>query len=767
MQYGSKNISKVQYGSKNIIAAYWGSKKVWENVPLEDLTENYCTIEALEDGLTVSFSTNSLLYSLDNGNSWTELPADTTTPAINSGDMISFKATGLTPNPSNGIGTFTVNKKFNLKGNVMSLLFGDEGKNIFSLSGYDYAFTRLFAECTTLQSVSKDFLPAVRLVRNCYELMFYNCTSLITVPKLQATLLDMYCYLAMFYGCSSLVTAPELPATTLAIGCYASMFNGCGSLVSAPELSAITLAPECYISMFNGCTKLNYIKALFTELYPDSTNNWVNGVSSTGTFVKNADATWNVTGVNGIPEGWTVKTIEDDYLTIEALDDNLKVSFTTNTIQYSTDNCQTWTELPAGTTTPAINAGKKISFKATGLVPTSDDGIGRFKVNTKFNLKGNAMSMLFGDEGKNSFDLTGYDYALCMLFRNCTTLQSVSKNFLPATTLSQNCYSEMFVDCTSLVTAPELPATTLAYNCYKLMFWACTSLTTTPTLPATELAEYCYERMFMGCTLLTTILELPATTLSNGCYSGMFSSCKSLTTIPKLPATTLSQSCYSSMFSSCTSLVTAPKLPCTKLANYCYSGMFSDCSSLVTAPELPATTLVNGCYKYMFNGCTSLVTAPELPATTLTLQCYYGMFKDCTSLNYIKALFITTPSTTYTSNWVEGVSSTGTFVKNAAATWDVNGTSGIPSGWTVETYPKLIIFTINDVEYQSEERMTWGEWVNSKYNTIGYCERGSMICNSDDNTMYSAICLNYNLVNVTDEIIPETEYKTLSSGSFN
>jgi hypothetical protein len=33
--------------------------------------------------------------------------------------------------------------------------------------------------------------------------------------------------------------------------------------------------------------------------------------------------------------------------------------------------------------------------------------------------------------------------------------------------------------------------------------------------------------------------------------------------------------------------------------------------------------------------------------------------------------------------WVSGVSPTGTFVKNAAATWDVTGVS--PKGWTVET----------------------------------------------------------------------------------
>ena len=47
-------------------------------------------------------------------------------------------------------------------------------------------------------------------------------------------------------------------------------------------------------------------------------------------------------------------------------------------------------------------------------------------------------------------------------------------------------------------------------------------------------------------------------------------------------------------------------------------------------------------------------------------------------------MFTTTPSTNYTGNWVDGVSATGTFVKNSAATWNVSGVNGVPSGWTVE-----------------------------------------------------------------------------------
>ena len=47
-------------------------------------------------------------------------------------------------------------------------------------------------------------------------------------------------------------------------------------------------------------------------------------------------------------------------------------------------------------------------------------------------------------------------------------------------------------------------------------------------------------------------------------------------------------------------------------------------------------------------------------------------------------MFITTPSSYYTGYWVRGVASTGTFVKNPDATWDVVGVSGVPEGWTVK-----------------------------------------------------------------------------------
>ena len=373
----------------------------------------------------------------------------------------------------------------------------------------------------------------------------------------------------------------------------------------------------------------------------------------------------------------------NEYLTFVALE-NSTFQLATNAVNYSLDNGKTWTELAANTSSPTVTTGNKIMWKGE-LTPNSSYGIGIFSSSGRFNVEGNAMSLLYGDNFKGQTDLVGKNKAFYRLFDGNTNVINAKNLSLPATTLASSCYRNMFNGCTALTTAPALPATTLADYCYFNMFSVCTSLETTPELQATTLNQYCYYGMFSGCTNLTTAPILPATTLANYCYGWMFNGCTSLTTAPELPATALTENCYYMMFSRCTSLTTAPELPATTLTSNCYAAMFSNCTSLTEAPELPATTLASNCYNYIFNGCTSLTRAPELPATTLASNCYSEMFRGCTSLNYIKAMFTTTPGTKYTNSWVNGVSATGTFVKNSAAQWNVSGVNGIPTGWTVET----------------------------------------------------------------------------------
>ena len=301
------------------------------------------------------------------------------------------------------------------------------------------------------------------------------------------------------------------------------------------------------------------------------------------------------------------------YLTFVGTETPTSFKFSGNGISYSLDEGKTWVELASDTDSPSIGDGEKIMWKGE-MTPNSFDGIGTFSAtvngtieNGTFNIEGNVMSLLYGDDFADKVDLSEKEFAFSKLFHNNQRIISAKNMKLPATKLANKCYDTMFRGCTSLVNAPELPATTLASDCYDSMFDGCTSLTTAPELPATTLADYCYNNMFRSCT------------------------------------------------------------------------------SLITAPQLPATRLASTCYDSMFKGCSNLTTAPELPATTLARNCYGSMFRSCTSLNYIKAMFTTTPSTSYTNNWVDGVASTGTFVKNRTASWNVTGVNGIPSGWTLET----------------------------------------------------------------------------------
>ena len=354
------------------------------------------------------------------------------------------------------------------------------------------------------------------------------------------------------------------------------------------------------------------------------------------------------------------KPYEEQYLTFETLEDVNEFSFTRNDLQYSLDDGVTWQTLTAGSSVILQKAGDKILWKQTGLTPDiSKDGIGIFSSTKKFNVYGNIMSLHFGDDFIGQKDLTGKDLAFYDLFFSCKNLISAENLILPATTLSNGCYSQMFQLCESLTAAPELPATTLAQGCYAYMFTNCSSLRTAPELPATELGVRCY-------------------------YS-MFTSCSSLTTAPELPATTLTNECYYEMFKFCLNLVKAPELPATTLADSCYANMFEGCTSLTKAPELPATTLADVCYASMFANCSSLTTAPELPATTLAERCYYYMFNECKNLNYVKCLATDISAYDATNVWISGVTSSGTFITADNPPAWTTGVSGIPSGWNVYT----------------------------------------------------------------------------------
>ena len=178
-------------------------------------------------------------------------------------------------------------KKILLRGTPWQLKNIIYGKDItyidFAASNLEVPdFTELFRGATQLTGctlpVNKPFI-----CRN----MFENCTSLVTVPKMDTSCVsDMY---GMFRYCSSLTSVPEIDTTNV-INMFC-MFQGCSSLTTIPPMdtskvtdmagmisncSSLTSVPEMDTSkvttmsgMFDGCSSLTVIPEMNTSRVTD------------------------------------------------------------------------------------------------------------------------------------------------------------------------------------------------------------------------------------------------------------------------------------------------------------------------------------------------------------------------------------------------------------------------------------------------------------------------------------------------------------------
>ena len=341
MHFG--DIDKIYAGTDSVSKVFLGTDLIWPYTPPTPVSGDYLTMQIVSGGTinwyaSDSAHTKTISYSI-NGGPWTYITSSTggTSFNVNSGDTVLFKGINnsysyyASHNPRWLNAFYQSTASFNLSGNILSLIYGDNFVGRTTVPN-DYALERLFAEtkvldavglklppvttqdcyfemfdyCTALRTAPE--LPATTLVDRCYARMFHNCVSLETAPALPATTLAYSCYYDMFNYCTALRTAPALPATTLAYSCYEGMFNYCTALRTAPALPATTLVNRCYMHLFYNCGRLNRITCLATNIQDsDATSYWVTGVASSGTFVKDANMTGWTTGDNGIPEGWTVQ----------------------------------------------------------------------------------------------------------------------------------------------------------------------------------------------------------------------------------------------------------------------------------------------------------------------------------------------------------------------------------------------------------------------------------------------------------------------------
>ena len=293
-----------------------------------DYSKEYLTIEALDDGeiiltdcqyaMAPGNTAFQLHYSLNNGE-WVNV-LDPRTISVNAGDKVRLKGdnAGL-PNMAvmdpSAPQAFSANMKFNVYGNIKSMIYGDD---FITQQEERIEFGMFLGAFAMSQVVSAKNLIFPSIVEDgCYMMMFAYCDKLEDMPELPAVTLKAQCYLGMF-AMTNISKASVLPAITLARGCYQAMFTYCANLIEAPVLPATTLVSDCYTGMFAYCPQLNKIVMLandFSQVYysPSSVSltEWTTDVSEVGTFIKHPDVDIDECdieiGPNGIPEGWIIE----------------------------------------------------------------------------------------------------------------------------------------------------------------------------------------------------------------------------------------------------------------------------------------------------------------------------------------------------------------------------------------------------------------------------------------------------------------------------
>ena len=583
----------------------------------------YVTFKAdAPQSLKMSKAVSTLEYSVKGG-TWTALGTNEVTFGGSYGDL---RLRG-----KSAVGTDWATISFGLANDTKVACSGDI-RTLVDWENYPTAdtsgafFTNLFQRCTQLTSAPD--LPSTDLQYMCYQSMFQGCTSLTTAPALPATKLAFMCYKDMFYGCTSLQAAPELPATDLTGKCYQGMFTWCTSLTTAPALPATKLADSCYDYMFQNCESLTQAPVLpATELTSGCYRRMFQGcISLTQAPVLLAQSLVTQCYPEMFKDCTSLNSIT--MLAAEANAEGCLTGWVDNVATSGTftkNRLATWSEadvIPARwVVLEEGNTPPYITFKA--------DDVQTYQMSKA------VANLEYFDNSTATWTALG---------TNEVTFGGANGD------LHLRGKSAVGTDGAQITFGNDTPVA-CSGDIRTLVDWE--------NYPTANTSQAVFSRLFMNCTQLTSAPALPITNLANTAYQFMFSGCTSLTRAPALPATTLSSSCYGQMFAGCT--------------------------SLTAAPALPATTLASACYIGMFTGCTSLEYAPELPATTLTMMCYSSMFAGCSSLSHITMMATDISAMQCLSNWVNNVASSGTFVKNAAATWNVTGVDGIPEGWTVQT----------------------------------------------------------------------------------
>ena len=243
------------------------TKKGFQSAAPSPVTVNDCLTFEITSGsgyilwrCTDNKFRKTIEYEINDSGNWVSLASSTGGAYIevSAGDKVKVRGNLTGTGYEDYYSYFLTDVNFKLRGNIMSLIDSTGFATATTISSYG-ALQHLFENNTGLTDAGDVLIPVTSYASNSMQYMFKGCTNLIRAPYIYET-------------------------TSLRVNCCRGMFSGCSSL--------------------------NYIKCLFNTTYnpgDSCTQNWVDGVAQTGTFVKNASMTSWTEGISGIPTGWAVE----------------------------------------------------------------------------------------------------------------------------------------------------------------------------------------------------------------------------------------------------------------------------------------------------------------------------------------------------------------------------------------------------------------------------------------------------------------------------
>lgn len=299
-------VSKIYLNSSLVYTSSSGGggdePAAWEEWEKDLLT--FTALESTDIGLLASGMTApNCYYRKVTDTGYTQMTTATTI-SLSAGEQVKFYGSNASWSTDRAKWTkFTSTGKFNISGNVMTLLASGGTASV----SQRYCFRRLFAE-TDVVDASELTLPSTQPDYMFYGMM-QQCPYLQKLPVMP-TPTHTYVY---GYFCNK---CPSLQSATLPTGTYNKYYAFQGMFQDCSGLTAVTIPAEAITNasvvalLFQRCTSLQTI--IFSNMTKLSTNlasDWFDGATETiGTAYVPASRTYEDSRLK-LPSGWSVQDL--------------------------------------------------------------------------------------------------------------------------------------------------------------------------------------------------------------------------------------------------------------------------------------------------------------------------------------------------------------------------------------------------------------------------------------------------------------------------